>query len=237
LNAITLSPYSEQLVDIVVPSMRNHSNRVIFQPIVQLKSKALFAVNALVNVRYNRAKVCVINATDHSQTLPKHTRIGSISYQLSHICLTLPNCIDQANIRLPDCSHPQRNTLAHYQCYVYSKEFLTGNDLHIHLQTYCYPQEMREYVDNLTSHLENKQQCTKLKHVLWRHGKLFDLRAPSVIKTTLKHAIDTGDHKPVYTPPYRQSHQAEELLAKETNTLLRQGIIEPSNSPSLLSPK
>jgi len=90
---------------------------------------------------------------------------------------------------------------------------------------------MREYVDKLTSHIENERQYNRLKYVLWRHGKLFDLRTPSVIKTTLKHAIDTGDHKAVYIPPYRKSNQVEELLAEETNKLLRQGIIEPSISP------
>ncbi|CAF4979735.1 unnamed protein product, partial [Rotaria socialis] len=35
----------------------------------------------------------------------------------------------------------------------------------------------------------------------------------------------------MYTPPYRQSNQAEELLNTETQKLLKQGIIEPSISP------
>ncbi len=231
LHEITMLPYSEQLIDIIVPSMINHSNRVLFQPTDHLQSKSFLAANALVNIRYNRTQICVINATPHPQTLPKNSKVGSISYQLSHICFTLPNRMGRENIRPPDCFPTESHTFFHHQCYVCFKEFLTGNDLQFHLQNTCYPQEMREYVDTLTNHIENERQRNRLKQVLWRHGKLFDLRTPSVIKTTLKHAIDTGDHKPVYTPPYRQSNKVEELLAEETNKLLQQGIIEPSISP------
>jgi hypothetical protein len=231
LNQITIYPYSEQMIDIKVPSMNNHANRVIFQPTANLKSKALFAVNAIVNIRNHQTKISIINATDHLQTLPKNSKIGSISYQSPHICLTLPNPSGQANIRSPDCFPTGTSGRKHHHCYVCFRQFLTGNDLQSHLQSICYPQEMREYVDQLTTHIENEKQCSQVKHVLWRHGQLFDLRTPSVIKTTLKHAIDTGNHKSVYTPPYRQSNQVEELLADETNKLLRQGIIEPSISP------
>jgi hypothetical protein len=83
----------------------------------------------------------------------------------------------------------------------------------------------------LTEHIEQEKQRNKLKHILWKHGKLFDTRKHSVIKTTLKHAIDTGNNKPVYTPPYRQSNKAEEILVQETSKLLQQGVIEPSTSP------
>ncbi|CAF4876803.1 unnamed protein product, partial [Rotaria socialis] len=138
----------------------------------------------------------------------KIQKIGSISYQSPSICLILPNKPRHESIQLPDCFSSRADDNQHHRCYVCCKQFLTGNDLQFHLQATCYPQEMREYIDNLTGHIENKKHLNSLKRVLWRHGKLFDLRTPSVIQTTLKHAIDTGHHKPMYTPPYRQSNQA-----------------------------
>jgi hypothetical protein len=47
LNEITMLPNSERLVDIIVPSMINHSNRVLFQPSDHPKSKAFLSVNAV----------------------------------------------------------------------------------------------------------------------------------------------------------------------------------------------
>ncbi|CAF2749573.1 unnamed protein product [Rotaria sp. Silwood2] len=231
LSQVTISPYSEKMIDVTIPSMRNRKNRVLFEPSDDFKRKSIFAINALLHIKHNQTKISVINATDHSQTLPKNSKLGSISYQSSSVCLTLPNRSHHENIRLPDCFPSRSDDNQHPRCYVCYKQFLTGNDLQFHLQATCYPQEMRKYIDNLTGHIENGKHRSRLKSVLWRHGKLFDLRTPSVIQTTLKHAIDTGHHKPIYTPPYRQSNQAEELLTTETNKLLQQGIIEPSISP------
>ncbi|CAF4193297.1 unnamed protein product [Rotaria magnacalcarata] len=231
LSQVTISPYSEQMIDVTIPSMWNRTKRVLFEPSNNFKRKSIFAVNALVYIKNNRTKPSVINATERSQTLPKNSKLGSISYQSSSICLTLPNQPNHENILLPDCFSSRADDNQHDRCYVCCKQFLTGNDLQFHLQATCYPQEMREYIDILTGHIENKKHLNSLKRVLWRHGKLFDLRTPSVIQTTLKHAIDTGHHKPMYTPPYRQSNQTEELLTTETHKLLKQGIIEPFISP------
>ncbi|CAM4953748.1 unnamed protein product [Rotaria socialis] len=231
LSQVTISPYSKQMIDVTIPSMRNRTKRVLFEPSNNFKQKSIFAVNALVYIKNNQTKLSVTNATERSQTLPKNSKLGSISYQSPSICLILPNQPRHESIQLPDCFSSRADDNQHHRCYVCCKRFLTGNDVQFHLQATCYPQEMRKYIDNLTGHIENKKHLNSLKRVLWRHGKLFDLRTPSVIQTTLKHAIDTGHHKPMYTPPYRQSNQAEELLNTETQKLLKQGIIEPSISP------
>ncbi|CAF4923664.1 unnamed protein product, partial [Rotaria socialis] len=231
LSQVTISPYSKQMIDVTIPSMRNRTKRALFEPSNNFKRKSIFAVNALVYIKNNQTKLSVTNATERSQTLPKNSKLGSISYQSPSICLILPNQPRHESIQLPDCFSSRADDNQHHRCYVCCKQFLTGNDLQFHLQATCYPQEMRKYIDNLTGHIENKKHLNSLKRILWRHGKLFDLRTPSVIQTTLKHAIDTGHHKPMYTPPYRQSNQAEELLNTETQKLLKQGIIQPSISP------
>ncbi|CAF4291683.1 unnamed protein product [Didymodactylos carnosus] len=117
------------------------------------------------------------------------------------------------------------------QCYVCQEQFLTRNHLQQHLRDKCYPQEMREHIEQLTSHIEDLNQRQKLQHILWKHGKLFDLRQPSIIKRTVHHAIETGTHPPVHTPPYRVSYKDEQVQREEINKLLQQGIIEESTSP------
>ncbi|CAF4838805.1 unnamed protein product, partial [Rotaria sp. Silwood2] len=54
---------------------------------------------------------------------------------------------------------------------------------------------------------------------------------PSKIDIIFKNAIDTGTHRPVHTPPYRKSNKDQETLRKETDKLLKNGIIEHSTSP------
>ncbi|CAF4686011.1 unnamed protein product, partial [Rotaria sp. Silwood1] len=118
-----------------------------------------------------------------------------------------------------------------HQCYVCQEQFLSRNDLQQHLRRKCYPLEMREQIGKLTQHIEDSKQRQQLQNVLWKHGKLFDLRQPSIIKATVHHAIETGAHPPVYTSPYRVSYKNEQTQREEIDKLLKQGIIEESTSP------
>ncbi|CAF5024393.1 unnamed protein product, partial [Rotaria sp. Silwood1] len=117
------------------------------------------------------------------------------------------------------------------QCYVCQEKFLSRNDLQHHLRQKCYPSEMREQIGKLTQHIENTKQRQQLQQILWKHGKLFDLRQPSIIKATVHHAIETGTHPPIYTSPYRVSYKDEQIQREEIDRLLKQGIIEESKSP------
>jgi predicted aspartyl protease len=49
--------------------------------------------------------------------------------------------------------------------------------------------------------------------------------------TTVQHFIDTGDSKPINTPPYRVGHRQRELITQSVNDMLKNGIIERSFSP------
>ena len=118
-----------------------------------------------------------------------------------------------------------------HQCYVCKEQFLSGNDLQQHLRQNCYPLEMRKQIEKLTQHIQDSKQRQQLQHILWKYGKLFDLRQPSIIKATVRHAIETGTHLPVYTSPYRVSYRDERVQREEIKKLLEQGIIEESTSP------
>ncbi|CAF3386340.1 unnamed protein product [Rotaria socialis] len=118
-----------------------------------------------------------------------------------------------------------------YQCYVCQERFLSRNDLQHHLRQKCYPADMREQIEQLTQHIKDDKRQQKLQQILWKHGKLFDLRRPSIIKATVHHAIETGTHPSTYTSPYRVSYKDEQIQRDEIDKLLKQGIIEESISP------
>ncbi|CAF4223468.1 unnamed protein product [Rotaria magnacalcarata] len=118
-----------------------------------------------------------------------------------------------------------------HQCYVCQERFLSRNDLQHHLRQKCYPSDMREQVEQLTQHIRDDKRRQKLQQILWKHGKLFDVRRPSIIKATVHHAIETGTHPPTYTSPYRVSYKDEQIQRDEIDKLLKQGIIEESISP------
>ncbi|CAF3391361.1 unnamed protein product [Rotaria socialis] len=90
---------------------------------------------------------------------------------------------------------------------------------------------MRTQIEQLTRHIEDAEQREQLQQILWKHGKLFDLRQPPIIKATIHHAIETGTHSPIYTSPYRVSYKDEQKQREEIEKLLEQGVIEESTSP------
>ncbi|CAF4575574.1 unnamed protein product, partial [Rotaria magnacalcarata] len=104
-------------------------------------------------------------------------------------------------------------------------------NLYHHLRTKCYPYELRHQIEILTKHIDSIINRKKIQDILWRYGKLFDIRQPSKINITLNHVIETGTHQPVYTPPYRRSPKDHQIITDETDKFLQQTIIEPSTSP------
>ncbi|CAF1130356.1 unnamed protein product [Didymodactylos carnosus] len=111
---------------------------------------------------------------------------------------------------------------------LYREDFLSRNDLHVHLRQQCYPTEIREHIDTMTKHIENEDQREQLQAILWKYGRLFDTTQPLVINYTLEGAIYTGDHPSVHIPPYRRKEH--QRIQNETHDLLKQGIIDPSTS-------
>ena len=138
----------------------------------------------------------------------------------------------RGRVRFSDvsCGKGEHERHAH-PCYVCNESFLTRNDLYRHLREKCYPKEMRDQINKLTEHIEVPDQRQRLQTILWKHGKLFDLRQPSVVDDTVQDAIETGTHPPIHTPPYRVSYKDERMQRDEIDKLLRQGVIEESTSP------
>lgn len=213
-NHVTIPPYSEYFVTASVRISNNPS--ILFEPSYALQQKYIFMPNALLPVNNHEIQLKLFNITARPFTLPKNTRLGTIN----------PTPITCTS----SITRPSTQPLLH-ECYVCRTVFLSKNDLYRHLRAVCYPPELRQQIENLTTHINSLTDRTKIQEVLWRHGQLFDTRKPSKINLTIDHAIETGHHRPVYTPPYRRSIVDHQTLTNEVHKLLDQHIIEPSTSP------
>ncbi|CAF1477994.1 unnamed protein product [Rotaria sp. Silwood1] len=250
INHITLPPFSEKIVEAQV--QHNNMIDVLFEPNPRLKNKALFTATALLNIENRRIKISIINATNRQQTLSEGTKLGIVTQLSSTIGVTIPS--NYLIERIPEgkaCKEliPEGKganksnklncnnipTIASHgkqrQCRKCYQHFDTSNELFKHLRNQCYPDEIRQQINKLTEHISDDKQREQILKILWKYGKLFDISEPSKIDIILKNAIDTGTHRPVHTPPYRKSNKDQETLRKETDKLLKNGIIEHSTSP------
>ena len=55
----------------------------------------------------------------------------------------------------------------------------------------------------------------------------YDLGRTNIVQ----HEIDTGDHRPIKQAPCRMPLNKKEIVRKEVQNMLQNGIIEPSVSP------
>ncbi|CAF4021322.1 unnamed protein product [Rotaria sp. Silwood2] len=250
INHITLPPFSEKIVEAKV----QHNNRidVLFEPNPRLKNKALFIASALLNIENRRIRISIINATNRQQTLSEGTKLGIATQISSTIGVTIPS--DHLEERIPTgkaCTvlipkGKEANTSdklnsknmpittsyeQQHQCRKCHQHFDTGNNLFKHLRNKCYPEDIRQQINKLIAHINDDKQREQILKIFWKYGKLFDISEPSKIDIILKNAIDTGTHRPIHTPPYRKSNKDQETLRKETEKLLKNGIIEHSTSP------
>ena len=250
INHVTLPPFSEQMIEAQVQP--DDMIDVLFEPNLRLKTKALCIATTLLNIQNGKIRISIINAANRQQTLSEGTQLGVATQILSSTSVTIsPNYLRERIPKGKACTKliPQgkgantikevesRSTQAstshgeQYKCRECQQHFATGNGLFKHLRDKCYPKEIREQINKLTTHIDDDKQQEQLSKILWKYGKLFDISKPSKIDMVLKNAIDTGTHRPIHTPPYRKSNKDQETLRKETDKLLKNGIIEHSTSP------
>lgn len=71
-----------------------------------------------------------------------------------------------------------------------------------------------------------------MKSLLGRHANLFTKSDDDLGRTGLaKHAIDTGENKPIREVPRRLPEHMNAEVEKHVKDMLKHGVIEPSNSP------
>ncbi|CAF1477404.1 unnamed protein product, partial [Rotaria sp. Silwood1] len=221
INHITLPPFSEKIVEAQV--QHNNMIDVLFEPNPRLKNKALFTAAALLNIENRGIKISIINATNRQQTLSEGTKLGIVTQLSSTIGVTIPS--NYLIERIPEGK-------ACKELIPKGKEANKSNKLNFNnVPTIASHGKQHQCPNKLTEHISDDKQREQILKILWKYGKLFDISEPSKIDIILKNAIDTGTHRPVHIPPYRKSNKDQETLRKETDKLLKNGIIEHSTSP------
>ncbi|CAF3026839.1 unnamed protein product [Rotaria sp. Silwood2] len=224
----------------------------LFEPNPRLKNKVLFTANALLNIENRTIKISIINATNRQQILSEGTKLGIVTQLSSTIGVTIPsNYLKEripegkvCKVLIPEGKGANKSKKLNfnnmptttsqgkqYQCRECYRNFNTGNELFKYLRNKCYSEEIRQQINKLTEHISDDKQRQQIFKILWKYGKLFDISESSKIDIILKKAINTGTHCPIHTPPYRKSNKDQETLRKETDKLLKNGIIEHSTSP------
>ncbi|CAF5010221.1 unnamed protein product, partial [Rotaria sp. Silwood1] len=201
INHITLPPFSEKIVEAQV--QHNNMIDVLFEPNSRLQNKALFTASALLNIKDRRIRISIINATNRQQTLSEGTKLGIVTQLSSTIGVIISS--DQFKERIPKgkaCKvlipegkgantsnklnfNNLPTTALHrqqHQCRKCYQHFDTSNELFKHLRNQCYPEEIRQQINKLIEHISDDKQREQILKILWKYGKLFDIKTDKLLK-------------------------------------------------------
>ena len=91
-----------------------------------------------------------------------------------------------------------------------------------------HPRELEQLVSN--TELTRKEQ-EELMHLLANYIDVFSFDGKFGNTHLVKHRINTGNAIPVYKKLYRTSVTENEVISKEINKMLEEGIVRPPTSP------
>ncbi|XP_062588198.1 uncharacterized protein LOC134249845 [Saccostrea cucullata] len=93
------------------------------------------------------------------------------------------------------------------------------------------PEHLRQLLDQVSSNF-TEHQSQMLKSVLVHYSDVFIEPGGSLGRTDLvKHTINTGDARPIKLPPRRLPIHQKKVAEQEIDKMLKEDVIEPSNSP------
>ncbi|CAF3648320.1 unnamed protein product [Rotaria sordida] len=221
IDQVTLPPHSQTLVDISCEI--DNDNNFIFEPYSNNAPKFIFIPHTLLHINNHKAKVLLINAQNQQTTLPRNTRIGTLSRSSIYtICFSTSSPTKQnLFFNKPNQSKSQVSTKSKCRAVINKND----NSKEEKLDVIC---------DNCNEYFlsENAKNRSKIQDVLWHNKILFD-PTPSIINIPPQSAIKTGDHPPIYSKQYSSSSSSkdQDIKLQETQKLLERGQIEESTSP------
>ncbi|UYV63721.1 hypothetical protein LAZ67_2005419, partial [Cordylochernes scorpioides] len=94
------------------------------------------------------------------------------------------------------------------------------------------PEDLDKLVTLIDTDTSNEDRV-RLLDVLRRYIDVFEFQKANLKTSSLKvkHCIVTGDHAPIKQRPYRVSPKERSIIQTGVDKMLKQGIIEPSDSP------
>ena len=181
LNQTTIPQYSEYMVKPTV--QLPDSSNLLFEPSPSFHQKPVLLPNALVKVENSQTYITLVNTTNYPYTISPNTCLGSVSSS-SLIC-TIPSSQRYESTYNQSSRIHHRSLNSAHECYICHHRFLSQNNLYQHLRTQCYPPELQHQIETLTTHIPSITHRKTIQDVLWKYGKLFDIRKPSKINITL----------------------------------------------------
>ena len=97
-------------------------------------------------------------------------------------------------------------------------------------------QPVQETLDSVPVDLSNcnltPEEQTRLRGLLDEYRDIFAVHPEELGRTDLvQHHIETGDHPPIRSRPYRVPHAQKETIEKHIEDMLSRDVIQPSTSP------
>jgi hypothetical protein len=86
-------------------------------------------------------------------------------------------------------------------------------------------------IDDLITHVNSGEDKVRLREILVRHVRLFDIKKPTIATTLKHHEIKTLDHPPPAQKAYFSTPIKQEAMDKIIRELTDASLIRPSFSP------
>ena len=201
-NAVTVKPHTEQFVRCVLRENCGEET-FLFNPSLGDDSvMGAYSVNTC--NQSGEFFVSVLNATDKAIVLDKNESIGAAC--LNYSILTNSKSVECKTVNCKPVSSTSSDSVKDLEKELFSKI-------------------------NFGKHLTSEQKV-QLERLLGKKSEVFQLSVDDVGLTDLiEHEIDTGDHKPIRQRQYRIPATVSAEVDKQISEMLRNGIIEESQSP------
>jgi hypothetical protein len=168
----------------------------------------ILIANTASSVQNNCTHLLVMNTTDEPITFYPRTKLGTFSLVDSHIIHSFPD-LEENYVNLVLAS-PVDSDVNSKQNSV--KEVLSKVNLN-------------------TQHITGTDK-SEINGLLTEYIDLFQVKGgPTGNYSSVKHTINTGDHHPIRSRPYRQAPHIQAEVRRQVNEMLEQDVIRESTSP------
>ena len=209
-QSITLLPHQEHLVSLYAPL--SSASRVSYNPASHLsRTRHIVTPEAVLKITNFHSYIIIYNAHSTACRLKKHTYPGDTSY-FSDSCLSI------SSVSSRPAAPPLLSNI----------NLSSSNPSPSHLTTH---HGLDHTLQHLIHHLTDPSHHIAFLDLLHSHSDVFDTSHHSIAKTTIPHAIATGNHPPISVRPYYRTVQQRKDLQSEVDKILLDNVIRPSTSP------
>lgn len=210
IRSLKLPPHSIAYVKVKSPNKPMISSELVeylYEPEGRIfLETGVTAANALVTGKDQISVIGLVNNSSRSHQLHAEDRVGTLSVIRPDTNFTLPSSA------------------------------MINHVMDVPLKQSDQEQE-KEFNDTLRSVL-NSDRCSLtpsqiklMRMLITKNRSAFSMHSPLKTTTLTSHRIDTGDNLPVFVPPYRVGPAQTEEISRQTQQMLENNIIRPSDSP------